>query len=671
MTMLVQMMLNMNRILTSLLLLVVTSAAALDASSADYESKIQAALNNYAAHSEEILQRAIKLGNDGTVVETVEIDANGDILPSTSAPSSAALYADFGLNAVTNNLNNLQRYKMAKVDFMSLTKGEKNKEDIPYATLNNWSALSEDLSDKDFHKFWKEAVGEDVVKGVMNYEQFLVFYDIVEEWLERDSNDDPADVWLEAAKDHLSTPQKSKKRKGAFKQLAAQNNNDDSTISYAQLEKWEEIAHLTIGLNDGEFLSLWQEATGSESQESEGQMKLSQFVTFNDLLDKLLMAKVDFMTLIKGGEEKISFDQLWNMDALSDFMHHKVFHELWKDSTGERTKKGFMNYEQFLVFYELASEWLEHEYGTDDKLSDEGEDDDDEEDDDSSDDDDSGDEDDVGDDEDDKPQYYRGLKISYYGKDLDIDDEDLPDDLKADLESADEDIRIEAKVRRRLDPENWGEFSYWTLHAYFACEKMFSSPRPLWTDKEWRDMRDFYHEFIEEDKEDEDGPEGLHSYQLSEDEYDLTQNAIPFQSGEKGRGLQAVRDIQAGELVFKATNNTIVFNYGHTWRKFLFAVNERFGDPGMTCDILVWSWVQDLVDDGPMKVVMDLDSGSLLNEGRDGVAGWDAPNAQCGKPDATRCDMDYFAFRDIKEGEELLIDYREFAFMDSWPAMGL
>ena len=120
---------TMNR--TTLLItltLLVCSTSALDATSADYESKIQAALDNYAVHSDVILQRAIKLGNDGTAVETVEIDANGDILPSTSAPSSAALYADFGLNAVTNNLNNLQRYKMAKVDFMSLTKGEKNKE---------------------------------------------------------------------------------------------------------------------------------------------------------------------------------------------------------------------------------------------------------------------------------------------------------------------------------------------------------------------------------------------------------------------------------------------------------------------------------------------------------------------------------------------------------------
>ena len=94
---------TMNR--TTLLItltLLVCSTSALDATSADYESKIQAALDNYAAHSDAILQRAIKLGNHGIAVETVEIDANGDILSSSS---SAALYADFGLNAVNKALD--------------------------------------------------------------------------------------------------------------------------------------------------------------------------------------------------------------------------------------------------------------------------------------------------------------------------------------------------------------------------------------------------------------------------------------------------------------------------------------------------------------------------------------------------------------------------------------
>jgi len=381
------------------------------------------------------------------------------------------------------------------------------------------------------------------------------------------------------------------------------------------------------------------------------------------------MAKIDFMGLTKDSDkEVIPYNTLYDWPALSEDMSDQDFHELWKKAVGEDVVKGVMNYAQFLVFYDIAKEWMERDvndvledererhgdhpgdWGDDDYEEEEGDDDDDEE------------------EEEDEDGGY-DLPTTERRSEFYIADEDLPEDLKADLESDNEEIRIEAQKRRTMDPERWTECSYWQLHDYFGCEKAFASPRPLWTDQQWHEMRDFYHEFVKKDKKDGSFLTNR-AYQLSEDEYDLTQNAIPFQSGAKGRGLQAVRDIKAGELVFKGTNNTIVFNYGHTWRKLLFAINERFADPGITCDIFVWSWVQDLYDGGPLKVLMDLDSGSLLNEGRD-EEGWEAPNVQCGKPDATRCDMDYFAFRDIKKGDELLIDYREFAFLDSWPAMGL
>eukprot|EP00984_Skeletonema_dohrnii_P017158 scaffold7749_cov105-Skeletonema_dohrnii-CCMP3373.AAC.2 len=557
------MMMKRTLLLSSLALLVAcgTSAAA---ASADYESKIQAALENYAAHSDEILQRAIKVGNDGTAIDSVEIDANGDV---TSSPS-AALYAEFGSAAVNTALDKI------------------NKE--------------------------------------------IEQQDLLEEYEE------------------------------SFEELTEQNGEGATTITYGQLEHWEDIVPIIAKLEDGEFLMLWRKATGSDSQ---GEMTLSQFVAFNDLLDNLVMAKVDFKALTKRlFKKEIPYNRLYNWSALSEDLTDKEFHKLWKKALGEDVVKGVMSYEQFLVFYDIAGEWLERDI--DDVVEEEKErrknywvksgnnkkEDSDDEDDDDEDDDDG-----YGLSNESRPRFF-------------IADEDLPEDIKAGLESDDEDIRNEAARRRQLDPEMWTRFSYWDLHDFFGCEKAFDSPRPLWTDQQWYDVWDLYHEFIEEDKK--DGPfTKVRAYQYSKDYMDLSQNAIPFQSGEKGRGLQAVRDIKAGELVFKATNNTIVFNYGHTWRKLLFAVNER--DPSITCDMHVWSWVQDLYDGGPMKIVMDLDSGSLLNEGRDNVKGWDPPNVQCGLPDATRCDMDYYAYRDIKKGDELLIDYREFAFLDSWPAMGL
>jgi hypothetical protein len=71
-------------------------------------------------------------------------------------------------------------------------------------------------------------------------------------------------------------------------------------------------------------------------------------------------------------------------------------------------------------------------------------------------------------------------------------------------------------------------------------------------------------------------------------------------------------------------------------------------------------------------VVADFDLGSLLNEGReDGESGFDPPNVRCGNEGDTMCMMEYYATKDIQSGDEILCDYREFAYLDSWGAMGL
>jgi hypothetical protein len=164
----------------------------------------------------------------------------------------------------------------------------------------------------------------------------------------------------------------------AFGLLTAQNNDNDShSISYTQLEKWEDIVDLIDELKDGEFLTLWQKATGSESQE--GEMNLSQFETFNNLLDKLLMAKIDFMGLTKGNKkEEIPYYRLYEWPALSEDMSDKDFYKLWKKAVGEDVIKGVMNYSQFLVFYDIAEEWMERDVNDENYDSGDSGDDDDE-----------------------------------------------------------------------------------------------------------------------------------------------------------------------------------------------------------------------------------------------------------------------------------------------------
>ena len=238
------------------------------------------------------------------------------------------------------------------------------------------------------------------------------------------------------------------------------------------------------------------------------------------------------------------------------------------------------------------------------------------------------------------------------------------------------DIKEEKQKAARLDPEKWETFSYWQLHAYFGCTRAFAGKRPIYDAAKWAEIRDYWHQFKKEDEEETPIVEelGPRTYQFTTETAEFALE--PFQSGEKGRGLLAARDISKGEMVFKGTNNTIVFTHGHTWRSMLFAFYDERPEEGeppdaeTACDLLVWSWVQPLEEDGPLYIIMDLDDGSLLNEGRD-APGWEKPNVICGKEGDTMCYLTYYATKDIKKGEELLCDYREFAWLDSWADMGL
>lgn len=247
-------------------------------------------------------------------------------------------------------------------------------------------------------------------------------------------------------------------------------------------------------------------------------------------------------------------------------------------------------------------------------------------------------------------------------------------------------VDIREEIRDQDYP--WDELTYWELHASFTCYRVMAGNRPVYDSERWRKLREFYNEFVAEDLKTDPIPEGEppRTYKFSEDSFDAPtepfgvedDGSIGEEDEEKGRGLRAARDIAKGELVFKATNNTVVFNVGYTWRDFLSAMFDRPGyerqsqyDAETTCDFMVWSWIQRLEEDGPLVIVADMDNGSLLNEGRFDDPEYDDPNVRCGKEGDKICRMSYYALRDIKKGEELLCDYKDFALIWSWKEMGL
>ena len=212
----------------------------------------------------------------------------------------------------------------------------------------------------------------------------------------------------------------------------------------------------------------------------------------------------------------------------------------------------------------------------------------------------------------------------------------------------------------------WRSYTVPEMEAHFQCEEAFATTRPWWTSDQWREVRDLYRDFAKKNK--------VGTHQIAKDiTYDFSDIAEPFQAGkEKGRGLRAARDIRKGEVVLRATNNTIVFNDGLTYRKFLFALEERF--PTFACDIMTWNWIHDLDDEGvKFGIGVDLNDNNLINtsdEEKD-------VNVRCGTHgeedscDTLRDGM-FYASRDIRKGEELVADYGDFVSPShTWEELGL
>eukprot|EP00574_Skeletonema_japonicum_P010995 CAMPEP_0201730370 /NCGR_PEP_ID=MMETSP0593-20130828/21964_1 /ASSEMBLY_ACC=CAM_ASM_000672 /TAXON_ID=267983 /ORGANISM="Skeletonema japonicum, Strain CCMP2506" /LENGTH=220 /DNA_ID=CAMNT_0048222899 /DNA_START=372 /DNA_END=1034 /DNA_ORIENTATION=- len=220
------------------------------------------------------------------------------------------------------------------------------------------------------------------------------------------------------------------------------------------------------------------------------------------------------------------------------------------------------------------------------------------------------------------------------------------------------------------------------MYELFECdEALFATTRPWWTSDQWREVRDIYRTVAKKNKGG--------TYQMSEDVFDFSQIAEPFQaSEEKGRGLKAARDIRQGEIVLRTTNNTVAFNDALAYRKFLFALEERF--PTFACDIILWNWVQYLDDEvATLGIVVDLNDNNLLNS-QDKKA---KANVMCGVPpvtgfaswlmwprrlfngkeDSYECDMTnltFYASRNIRKGDELLGEYGDFE-TNRYDEMGL
>lgn len=224
--------------------------------------------------------------------------------------------------------------------------------------------------------------------------------------------------------------------------------------------------------------------------------------------------------------------------------------------------------------------------------------------------------------------------------------------------------------RAGLNPSDEQVFDRTELKYYFGCHELFDTPRPVITDSEWHNFRDLYDEFVTKEytHNPQAYPNGPETYKVGKPWHDspVYGNTTP----DKGRGLAASRDIAKGELIFTGTNNTLVFETGPAWRKFLLHLfyappPDGVYTEGFACDVRAWSWNQQW--DGKTVIMVDLDTSSLLNSPSSG----ETNNIQCGRLDGDgECGVDYYATRDIKKDEEILCHYSDFTSR-KWHSFGL
>lgn len=147
----------------------------------------------------------------------------------------------------------------------------------------------------------------------------------------------------------------------------------------------------------------------------------------------------------------------------------------------------------------------------------------------------------------------------------------------------------------------WESFSFLDMHEYFDCtEHVYSTNKPLYTPAMWKQLRDLFEEQSEID--------------MSSSNIDLThiQNYYSGYSDEsKGRGTFAARNFTKGELVHDGAISTVFWANGDGWKEYVMALPRS-----MACDVLEWTWIQEIEDYGPL-LCLNLNDAAFLNHDDD------------------------------------------------------
>jgi hypothetical protein len=252
------------------------------------------------------------------------------------------------------------------------------------------------------------------------------------------------------------------------------------------------------------------------------------------------------------------------------------------------------------------------------------------------------------------------LKDIRAGQDIVQEDTDLFDTLDGwDWFDMGPFLAHELDVVEQMRQEDRPLFNPW---SHYNCDvaSVWPSPRPIYSQEMWMRLRQAYVDSVGSTKS------SIGTEASAEDGFEMSTQVK--QAPGKGRGLFAAEDISIGQLIWSSLKQTASFHSGEDFANFLDAL-----EVDEACDVIQWSYVYAIPggpDEGATQIATDLDDMTFVNSVMDADA-----DAGCLSEWEARhpggCLMNYYALRDIKKGEEILVDYGEFAISDGWSTFGL
>jgi SET domain len=207
----------------------------------------------------------------------------------------------------------------------------------------------------------------------------------------------------------------------------------------------------------------------------------------------------------------------------------------------------------------------------------------------------------------------------------------------------------------------------WDVYEEYGCEDR--DHFPLHNPGVWELLRSLYYEAVV-------GAEGDAILQSMDGRISgFVKNVSVQDSPGRGRGVFALERIEAGSWVWKSRETSVRFRSGSDYRRFLASVPDD-----LMCDVVEFTYVNDIghasstpsatpLDQASAyetldwTITVDLEDGAFIN------ANWDEDeNLRFAK------DVGFghlVALRDIEPGEELIIDYGDFANADGLDIFGL